>query len=1174
MAGILNYDEFCAVVPERTKKFVDEILPYFNYYVDQEHGMSLEGYQADNMARRLIIMLNHKYEQKPANKTQLFLGTEKFTPRPTLKNQDKAVYDVHQVFTNSISTFCFFNFEENYSYLTPERIILNCSREYDKTNSSIIKFLFDGNYDAFRRFVNNYSSYVDAMEKEMKQDMKTEFYGDLSIEVISFLEMVSKVHAYIKNHIKNGNNYNKEVIIGDSDIYTVSVLTALYFVPNTASTIFKANGLDINQFLRYLNLTNLSKNEADKQASNICVLTNYYKKYVYEGKNKGVAAPDITIESIASNLFSRKLNDSIAFEKILANCDSSYAKFRKFETQIEQYRQYEEANRTQEKMKQFYQNLPQKTIEYVELVSKIYTLIVEKMKEGTHNKEVLFNNEDADTLSLLLAMYFTSGKAVDLFNEFGLHYEKVLAFLKVSLTKEEIDKTPVNIDALTNVFQRFIFEGINKGKKSNDITVNHVAKNICDREFNKTLIIERIIGELNKGISVKSNFLPQLEQYLATREEQRKRKLEQKFYGELPATSIKYIKKAEKTFQYLMKSNRAKEFTADDLVELSFLLAYFNNPDSTTYAAFLKNSIAVGNIYSNFNLSENNGAINSTIENIDNIYANFGKYVFGGNNKDKPKQLIKTDDIVKNVFNKELNKSVSLSQLLGDLGSSREKFTNFDQRYEEYQTEQQVKKVAEAKQTIESINCAPTANYLVTVSKIVQTLEELKAAGMCNVGELEKEEDIKEAAILLGLFLEPNDISYFLQKRGITLEKCLEFLNIDMAAFAEYATKQPDYLLIQSGFKNYIGHYWSSASIDDIAKEAFSRQGNLSDVAENIIGFCEQCYKTVSEEVTTKTEIVKPLSKKEELVVFYNEPLSVIDGEDFNTILNVGNSLAKHAKKISDDFADLIKRETQENLKTDEIKGALEVFKTVLPKKKGFFSGKPATREEQDFQIGNNLPQLQKVYDHFIEKGETLAEQITGFDYLIRYMSVFIYHWEEEIRLLETQLEEKTAILQARKNEGTYFDGNNDDIIVKAISSKLSHMQNSKLLWMQEYLKVKSMLMNHVTSLSGVQNVVQTLIPIAYIEKCISEGLIVEKQTLSAIASMVNTLENVMMQNTTGIVETTARLQEDMTPRQIEAISTEIRKGLPLIIIDSEEENDFGEKQKIKYLPTSSKQYN
>jgi len=252
----------------------------------------------------------------------------------------------------------------------------------------------------------------------------------------------------------------------------------------------------------------------------------------------------------------------------------------------------------------------------------------------------------------------------------------------------------------------------------------------------------------------------------------------------------------------------------------------------------------------------------------------------------------------------------------------------------------------------------------------------------------------------------------------------------------------------------------------------------------------------------------------------------------------------------------------------------LEVFKTVLPKKKGFFSGKPATREEQDFQIGNNLPQLQKVYDHFIEKGETLAEQITGFDYLIRYMSVFIYHWEEEIRLLETQLEEKTAILQARKNEGTYFDGNNDDIIVKAISSKLSHMQNSKLLWMQEYLKVKSMLMNHVTSLSGVQNVVQTLIPIAYIEKCISEGLIVEKQTLSAIASMVNTLENVMMQNTTGIVETTARLQEDMTPRQIEAISTEIRKGLPLIIIDSEEENDFGEKQKIKYLPTSSKQYN
>lgn len=1162
MAKILSYNEFCEVIPERTKKFIDEILPYFYYYIDQEHSITIEGYTFDNLLKSLVIMLNYEYEQQPANKTQLFLGSENFTPRPTLKKNDNDNYNPNQVFLNSTATFCIFNQYENYSYLTPENIILNCCKEYDKSNSSTIKFLFDNNYDGFRRFISGLSSYTNSLNDNMKQDAKEEFYEELSIEVINYIETVAKIHAYINSYIKN-NNYNKEIIINDKDIFTISILIALYFVQNPAVTILKENGLELQSVLKYLGLGSLNKNEIDKQDANIFVLTKYYKKFIFDGKNKDKDNKEITIEGIAENLFDRKLNQNIVFEKILSNCNSSYNRFKNFDTQIEHSKQYEEANRTQEKMKQFYQNLPQKTIEYIELVSKIYTLIMNKMTAGTHNKEVLFNSEDADTLSLLLALYFSSPKSVALFKEFGIEYDKVLAYLQIDISKEEIDKIPVNIEALTNVFQRFIFEGVNKGKKSNDITLSMIAKNLCDREFNRTLIVERIIREFNKELDIQSNFLSQLEIYLSTKEEVRKRKLEQKFYGELPASTIKFIKKAEKTFQFLNKSNRSKEFTIDDMIELSLILAYFNNSDSAGYADFIRNNVAVGNIYSKLNLSENNNAINTTTENIDNIYNNFGKYVFGGNNKDKPKLSITTDDIIKNAFSKNLNNSVSLSQLLGELGSSREAFANFDQKFEEYQAGIQKKKVADAKQTIHSITNAPTISYLSTVSKIVQTLEKLRETGTCNTKELKLDDDIREAAIMLGLFLEPNDISYFLQKRGISLEKSLEFLGISMDDFTKYAEKETDYLLIQEKFKNYIGYYWSEADIDSIAKAAFSSQGNLSDVAENIIGYCEQCYQTVSQEVITKQEVVKPLTKDEELVVFYNEPISIIDSDDFNSILNVGSNLAVHAKKISDNFSGLINLESQDSLRNEEVRGALEVFKAVLPKKKGFFSGKTISREEQERQITDNLSQLQRVYEYFTNKAETLTEQIAGYDYLIKYMSIFIYHWEEDIKVLESERDGKITLLSQRKTDGTYFDGNNDDIIANMVNSKLNHMQNSKLMWMQEYLKVKTMLLNHAASLNEVQHAVQTLLPITFIEKCISDGIVTERETINSISDMVGILENVMTSNTAAILENTTRLQTQMTPKQIEAISTEIRKELPAFVQTDDEPINPSSKQKI-----------
>ena len=177
MAHILSYKDFCASVPERTKTFVNEILPYFNHYIDGSNNMTFDGYNADEQLKRLVIMLNYKYNQQPANKTQLFLGAENYTPRPTLRGHDKTNFDYNQAFVNSISTFCFFEVEENYSFLTPEHIIENSCNEYHRSNSTLIRALFGGNYEGFRRFIRLYSPYKDSIELQMRQDMKTEFYG-------------------------------------------------------------------------------------------------------------------------------------------------------------------------------------------------------------------------------------------------------------------------------------------------------------------------------------------------------------------------------------------------------------------------------------------------------------------------------------------------------------------------------------------------------------------------------------------------------------------------------------------------------------------------------------------------------------------------------------------------------------------------------------------------------------------------------------------------------------------------------------------------------------------------------------------------------------------------------------------------------------------------------------
>lgn len=96
----------------------------------------------------------------------------------------------------------------------------------------------------------------------------------------------------------------------------------------------------------------------------------------------------------------------MCIERILGKLDISMSTFNDFESKVISSKILRQEKEEAEYTKSFYANLSVETKEFINLATKIYQLILEKMQERKHNSDILSCDDDADTLALYIASSF------------------------------------------------------------------------------------------------------------------------------------------------------------------------------------------------------------------------------------------------------------------------------------------------------------------------------------------------------------------------------------------------------------------------------------------------------------------------------------------------------------------------------------------------------------------------------------------------------------------------------------------------------------------------------------------------------------------------------------------------------------------------------------------------
>lgn len=1122
---VMSYQDFINIVPKETKDFVDVVLKLYKHYIIDNQYISIDDkFYIDTEKEKIFsILLLSKYQFDVNDITRVFLESNKLKNIEEIAiindNYKKWLINEEEIFNKSAAIWCIFHYYENYSYLTPEKIIFDYY-EHNCRNDifySQIKKLFDNNIDIYS-VLRKYEKIVDNYEKSLKKQLEINFYQDLSYELIDYLEKSARVYKTFQMH---EITFNDDLIVTTDDRVIASLLVSISLMTNKIALFLNSVGITKEKLEKHFKISYSFNSQFEIPSSYVAILKDCFNKYLVEGKNKNVERKNLSIEKVIGNIFDRNFTNSRVLETILSESNFSIDYFDNFEDRLKDFEKEYLIIKKQKKYQEFYGETSCDVIEFVDFVSKVYTIIKKYYDKEIYNKKYIKNEVDIRALSFFISSYFFDNDYINYFKENGISYEKIVNTLGFNITKKQIEKLDTDIDLIIKQFENIIFGKILDIKKVN---INTVLNGVFDINVSESYSIHNIIKSINPTLRISSNLVDAINNYMNNKEEQRKYMLEQKFFRNMQEKTKKFIKRASIFYQKLLNSDDIYQFSQDDLTQLSiyvtaisfyggakieFLKSLFND---------IENMLNQLKLYTSHNVYYYIQDINPD---IDIIYNHFGKYIFGGKNKEKNKSELTILDIYTNIFGRSFNNSIALSKFLDDVGFKREEFKNFDANesiFIEKLSEQNVKS---------SIYSLEYINYFKNLSRVYQNLYNLQ-----NNGKLDESINIINATQLLSIYLEESDeISFnnymlLLKKRGITLESYLSYLNINKEDFEKYQIKKVDYSIIDNNFCNLYHQ-----SFDSIIQILFNKCDNSDNhyLFEDYIKFLNQDPSVIANEMETGEEVLVPMTKDEQINYFNNLPISKLE---FNipAISSFGKELSEHSFIIADEYLKIAEMETGENKVICNIQEELD---KLSPKNdiRLFFRRKlSATQKtEQNKNILNNLNKFLQ------EKEKTLYEQIEHFGYLKKLIAIYIYRLNNYILELENMMKNGEEI-----NFNSNFLENMDTEIIKQIlNDKLTDFKKSLIMSTQQYQKINMLLGTHALTLSKVSTYRNTVIPNLYMELSIRDGIISEQESIEALKKINDLLDN-MISNNNQLLNQNNFKNENLSNNKVEKISDEL----------------------------------
>ena len=1118
-----SFEEYSKTVPQRTlsftKNFLKKLYRGIEYFSINGRFINAGNNFFDEDSK-YALMLKTLYEHDTATMmSSCGYNNDSISFSYYRKNREMSNSDYAVLFEHYSYLFCLYNYKEEYTYLTPEKIV---SAILAKVNSNhehgdLIYSTF-GNYNNTKNFNMTLVATDQEIINGIYRHHSNSFFRFSDITTINYMETASKVFQYLrdkKDELKVGKS--------NSDLSALSLLIAVYYYDDISNKdnvskkdiiieMFKDNNITLDSISKAIGLKGLHSMNYN---ANPVILSSYFTD---------IFKPGESVEQVLERVFSRANTQSIVIERVLAACNCSIDEFKtvsdqeSFSTRVnERYESYINIKNKQ-LIETIYNELPGKTIDFMEFTAKIYGILLNKFNEKMTNTNYINSIDDLDTLALLISGYFYDGNISKFFMHNGITLDNIFSVLGFNITKEYIDKCELDQNLMVSVFGRFIFDGVNKNKYHDKISFNDILNNLCNRRFNNSSILKRIFMTYSNS-SLDDDFFKQLNAFLKESEQTRIYELTQSIYGGLPYSTVDFLDNVSRYYQALSKCGY--EWHGKELDIMAVLYAAISSND--IYALALRD-LGLTDAYMGKYLNISGIRVSDYQPSIDIINEHYLSYISGDN-----KGSISPEILVSLVLRDGIQSSVMINRLLGNIMVGYETISDIETVKSSYQTKKALEKRTKKEKDIFNHCNQEVINYLKSVTKIDPKIRDFIVKNG-EISIIREAKDLEEISMLLGLFLTNSSSIPFFVHNGMDLITILGNLGLpsDFLQDLSQYPYSPDILIEKYG--KYVLSDYKTKDMTNIGKYLFKNEINDSFAIESIASAVGAVYDILKEEVINGHYHVVDLTVSERAEMLAKEPIESVVVEDMPSILRFGNSLTEHSTFIHKELPRLVLGDTSKEAlqEIEEIISKLQLSRKDEPS--GFAKfvqvifGNPEENVEPEIDIDEIKELRSTIAAHELELSKETIAYVELFKYIEEYRRKCRLYYLEASEV-EKKLLEKIQTLDPN-DDGQYAAYLECTTALQIIRNKKSRFATTNQLLKQELVKISQIIGNHSTTINALQMASGDFIPLILTELTINRGTNAETKALRLSSSIIRLFESMLHKNVDASTEMLEALKD------------------------------------------------
>ena len=1128
---LMNYDTFRQLVPTETLKAVRAVLLYLEY------------------TKRITSSANYSYKDTYKRNFFLFLHsldkTEEYRTLFRMYGYDDSKFDVDiygvpstpnfsDLFAKYASLFLLYDNEMDYTSMTPLDILIPIAKKYnyDCPNYDHYNYVFSGDR-SMSEFIDGLTKYNDKKKKTEYENLEKKELDGFSPNVKSFLLTASSIRRDLVTNYKGSAYFNDpekdsvplSLLLAVKDYLDVDVDEDGFTKKEIINKVLKKNGLFASG---YDYAIEYSKRDCQQDAH---VIKSFYRKYFEKGIYEGKSKEEVTVQGIIENVLNHELNDTLVIDRVLKARQCNPESLQDFEGQVSemlaQLKQTKEADYTNS----LFKGLRGDTKEYLEFATKAYSLILEKMKDNQHNNFVLDKEDDVDTLALFIASYYFDLDVARFYESYGITLEDIFKFLKLDITKEEIENRPLSKKLLVDKFDRFARTGVNSNVELIKVTPTDLNHNLCNREFNRSTIMEDIFYGVTDSQEIRTDFLSQLKETLDKKDRERRLNECNELFKDVDVYTKRYLQKL-----VLVYKNMSKNYSKlDDVKSLSVLLTLNGFEDNELICETLKkNGLDLSSLMSKLGITEYStvNAINANDKNgfsSEDIDIDLLKNVFSDLMYDEEGNKRSLKDIIKYI--PEYCDSVTMKEIFAELNITGDTFTNIDELI--VKTQKAALEEEKEKKARERFDISYEGRDI--LKGAIGILEYLKTLGTDPV----KNYDLPELSILLS-FLNSSHKKYF-ESNGLTLERVCKVLNIDLEAMLSSLPKNVTYLPHIDEFKEYIkkrdGKY---PSFTEFKRMYFEDNGVVDYVISNInekYGEPLINYDVLRTEVINNAPYMDSLPIDDRIVLLDNHRIESVDINAMDSVLSFGTSLSVHSKYIYDELPKLSQ--------SDKYESSIETINSIVARvyNKREKRGLRRLFSTKDDKVEIDVEALSELRSTIDDSIVVLSEELKGYDSIRQYLEAYRRKNREYLGISSEKVDEIARELEKLNPEDdeqfdrfVYLKG-----LLQIMKDKVNRFNTTNVIARQDLYRITQAIVNHFITINALEMAKNDLFPLIGGELAISKGRESEKYSLELSKNVMDLFQALLIGNVASTEENLKLIKDSQIPAElVEAIDQDV----------------------------------